>query len=363
VAPAASPSPLPEIEGIETFQGEIFHSARWNHDVDLAGKRVAVIGTGASRSRSSPSCRRSPPPRRLPAHRAVDHPAQRPALHPLERSASAGSPGCSAPTAGVYCSLEGRVPAFTARPKLAEGPEGRRRSLNIAKAHQGPRAARRSPRLRDRLQADPDLQQLLPRPRRRQRRPGHRPDRQGHRHAIVTADGVERPIDVLVVATGFYTTDLPIAEHITGRDGRTLADRGARRDGGVQGHHRPGFPNLFQLVGPNTGLGHTSMVFIIESQVAYVATRSRTDAPRGLAAVEPTRRAQDPGTTPAGRMKPTVWTDRRLRELVPRRARQQHHPVAQVHRSRSASTLSQFDLDAYDVTPAEPLTDQEEGPA
>ena len=96
-------------------------------------------------------------------------------------------------------------------------------------------------------------------------------------NAIVTADGVEREIDVLVVATGFYTTELPITEHVTGRTGQTLADQW--RESGMaayKGTTVPGFPNLFMLVGPNTGQGHTSMIFIIESQVAYLRDALKT---------------------------------------------------------------------------------------
>jgi cyclohexanone monooxygenase len=88
---------------------------------------------------------------------------------------------------------------------------------------------------------------------------------------IVTRDGRLRKVDAVVVATGFHTTDLPIASRITGRSGATLAEHvaehGAQAYKGTTVH---GWPNLFLLVGPNTGLGHSSMVFMIESQVAYV---------------------------------------------------------------------------------------------
>ena len=127
---------------------------------------------------------------------------------------------------------------------------------------------------------------------------------------LVTADGVERPVDVLVVATGFYTTELPIAEQITGAGGRTLAD--VWRETGMaayKGTTVPGFPNLFMLVGPNTGQGHTSMVFIIESQVAYVRDAIRTMRSRGWACVEPRPQALRRWNADLQRrMKRTVWT-------------------------------------------------------
>ena len=127
--------------------------------------------------------------------------------------------------------------------------------------------------------------------------------------AVVTADGVERPVDVLVVATGFYTTELPIAERITGRTGRTLADTwGEHGMAAYKGTTVPGFPNLFFLVGPNTGLGHSSMVFIIEAQVDYVRDAIKTMNLHRYAAVEPR-----PDATRAWnddlqrRMRRTVW--------------------------------------------------------
>ena len=134
--------------------------------------------------------------------------------------------------------------------------------------------------------------------------------------AIVTADPstgsgtTERPIDVLVVATGFYVTEPPIAQHVTGRDGRTLAE--VWDEAGMaayKGTTINGFPNLFQIVGPNTALGHSSMIFMIESQVRYIVDAARTMRREGLGAVEPSVAAQDEWTaTMRERMKPTVWT-------------------------------------------------------
>ena len=129
-------------------------------------------------------------------------------------------------------------------------------------------------------------------------------------NAIVTEDGVEREIDVLVVATGFYTTELPFTEHITGRTGQTLADRW--RETGMaayKGTTIPEFPNLFMLVGPNTGQGHTSMIFIIESQVTYLRDAVRTMRAKGLTALEPTQDETDRwNRSLQKRMKRTVWT-------------------------------------------------------
>ena len=128
--------------------------------------------------------------------------------------------------------------------------------------------------------------------------------------SIVTADGTEREIDVLVVATGFYTTELPIAEHVVGKGGRRLADQW--RESGMtayKGTAVPNFPNLFFIVGPNTGLGHSSMVFMIESQVAYIRDALKTLRTGGYAAVEVGRAETDAyNEAIQKRMKRTVWS-------------------------------------------------------
>ncbi len=148
--------------------------------------------------------------------------------------------------------------------------------------------------------------------------------------AVVTADGVEREVDAIVVATGFYTTEQPIADHITGAEGRTLAEVWSE-DGmaAYKGTTIHGFPNLFQIVGPNTGLGHSSMVFVIESQIAYIVDalrRMRTDR---LASVQPTARlAAQVERRPPAQARPQRVEHRRLLELVPRRPRPQHHALA-----------------------------------
>ena len=98
---------------------------------------------------------------------------------------------------------------------------------------------------------------------------------------IVTADGVDHPADVLVVATGFHVTDSPFFERVRGSDGRRLADKWA--DEGMEAYKGTtvaGYPNLFVLVGPATGLGHSSMIYMIESQLRYVVDRSARPAVR-----------------------------------------------------------------------------------
>ena len=112
------------------------------------------------------------------------------------------------------------------------------------------------------------------------------------------------------MATGFYTTEQPIAQHIKGRDGRTLADAWSEKGmAAYKGTTIVGFPNLFQIVGPNTGLGHSSMVFIIESQIAYVLSALQKMGEREIATVEPRIEAQQEWNQDLHkRMQRTVWS-------------------------------------------------------
>src|SRR5262249_12382931 len=111
---------------------------------------------------------------------------------------------------------------------------------------------------------------------------------------IVTADGIEREVDVIVYSTGFHVTDWYAYMQIKGLDGEDLVDRWNRE--GVAGHRgitAVGMPNLFLLLGPNTGLGHNSVVFMIESQIRYVADAIAKCDKMGAQGLAPTRAAQD----------------------------------------------------------------------
>jgi cation diffusion facilitator CzcD-associated flavoprotein CzcO len=302
---------LPDLEGIETFQGEVFHSARWNHDVDLAGKRVAVVGTGASAVQIVPEIartvghldvyQRTAPyvlPRNDRRYTRLERLAFRhlPALQRVYRQA-------------IYWGRETYVPAFTRQPKLAQ-PAKLLAMRNLARGVD-------DPELRARLTPDFEIgckRILLSNTYYPALAQPHvdlvtDPIAKVTGDAIVTADGTERPIDVLVVATGFHATDPPIAEHVHGRAGRSLAQTWAA--GGMaayKGTTVHGFPNYFSIVGPNTGLGHSSMVFMIESQVAYIRDALRTMRTSRCATVEPRLDVQQRWNADLQRrMRRTVW--------------------------------------------------------
>lgn len=126
---------------------------------------------------------------------------------------------------------------------------------------------------------------------------------------VVAADGTETEADVIILGTGFHVTDMPIAERVIGADGITLTE--AWKDGmqALRGATAAGFPNWMTIIGPNTGLGNSSMILMIESQLNYMADYLRQlDVLGGRAALDArssavgawNRRVQD-------RMKRTVW--------------------------------------------------------
>lgn len=287
---------LPDIEGIEGFQGRLFHSARWDHDVDLAGRRVAVIGTGASAIQIVPEVAR------VAAHLDV-YQRTAPYVIPrhdrrytrLERFCFRRVPMVQrAYRTAIYWGRELYVPGFTRSPRLA-APARRLALANIARGIE-------DPGLRQRVRPDYAIgckRILLSNDYYPTLAADHvelvtDPIAKVTGDAVVTADGVERPVDVLVVATGFHTTEQPIAERVIGREGRSLAQVWAGTGmASYKGTTTRGFPNLFQLVGANTGLGHSSMVFMIESQLAYVVDAVRVLRAGGYAAVEPRQQAQD----------------------------------------------------------------------
>jgi cation diffusion facilitator CzcD-associated flavoprotein CzcO len=308
---------LPDIEGLDGFAGEMFHSARWDHGADLAGKRVAVIGTGASAIQIVPEVQqiaghldvyqRSAPwviPRNDRTYSRLERLALRrlPALRRLYRT-------------GIYWSHEGYVPAFTWQPRLV-APAEKAALVNLRKGIKDP-GLREKVTPHFRLGCKRVLRSNTYYPALAAENTDLVTDSIARvtADAIVTADGVEHPVDVIVVATGFHTTDLPIAEHIVGRGGRSLAQ--VWDDGGMaayKGTTVHGFPNLFLMVGPNTGQGHSSMIFIIESQVAYLRQAIRAMRADGLAAIEPRADTQRRWNAALQkRMRRTVWNTQRRR--------------------------------------------------
>jgi cation diffusion facilitator CzcD-associated flavoprotein CzcO len=132
--------------------------------------------------------------------------------------------------------------------------------------------------------------------------------REVRERSVVDAEGNEHPADVIIFGTGFRPTDPPLAPCIRGRGGRTLAEVWKGSPRAHLGTTVPGFPNLFILLGPNTGLGHTSVVFMIEAQIEQVMLVLREMKRRRVRALEPTPGAEAGFIAHVeARMRDTVW--------------------------------------------------------
>lgn len=287
---------LPDIAGIENFEGEIFHSAQWNHDADLDGKRIAVIGTGASAIQIVPQLaakatqldvyQRTAPwilPRADREYTRAEHLAFKyvPGFQKLCR-------------AGIYWMRETQVVG------LAKAPIFMKPLQFAAERH-----LRRQIKDRDlRRKVTPNFQIGCKRmlisnnyyPALAQPNVDVVTDgiAEVRKDSVVDRSGVERKVDAIVVATGFHVTDSPTFAGIFGKDGRSLAQ--TFDDGGQQGYKGSAianFPNMFFLVGPNTGLGHSSMVFMIESQLNYVVDAIKVIERYDIGTVEVRKDAQD----------------------------------------------------------------------
>ena len=103
---------------------------------------------------------------------------------------------------------------------------------------------------------------------------------------IVLADGSRREVDTIILGTGFHVTDPPTAWLVRGREGKTLAEAAGASPQAYLGTAMAGFPNLFRIIGPNTGLGHSSMIYMIESQLTYLMDAIRQMDEREIGSIE-----------------------------------------------------------------------------
>ncbi len=126
--------------------------------------------------------------------------------------------------------------------------------------------------------------------------------------SVVDDDGLEREVDAIILGTGFHVSDPPVADQVRGRDGRLMREVWNGTPRAYLGTSVPGFPNLFLLLGPNTGLGHSSMVYMIETQIDHVLRAIRTLDKRGATTIEVRPQVYEQFNRQVDtRMKGTVW--------------------------------------------------------
>jgi len=265
---------IPDIPGIGAFAGPVFHSAAWDHDHDLAGRRVAVIGTGASAIQFTP--RIQPLAGQVTVFQRTPAwilPRRDRAISRLERWLFRQVPVTQrAARAAIYCGREAYAAGFVKNPAIMRAAQGvALRHLHRQVTDPGLRA-RLTPSYRmgcKRILLSSDYYPALTQPNVSLVTAGIAEIRAD---SVVAADGTAYQADTLIFGTGFHVTDFPFARRVFGTDGDSLASRWSARPArtAFRGTTTPGFPNLFVLTGPNTGLGHTSQVFMIEAQIRYV---------------------------------------------------------------------------------------------
>lgn len=302
---------LPSVDGIETFKQIMFHSARWNHEVDLAGKRVGVVGTGASAVQIVPEVAK------VASHLTV-----------FQRSA----PWIRPRSEHQYTVAERRM--FTRAPETLQrlrsdmywGAE----QLFLEKRVVSQFMAVGAQTARDHLHSqvdDPELlRKLTPNYgfgcKRTLRTNAYYPTfnlphveltvskiERATPTTLITEDGVEHDVDVLIFATGFEAADLPISHRIRGRGGKLLADHWENGPQAVAGITVHDYPNLFILNGPNSSVV-ASIIFMIECQASYVAGAIRYMKENALSWIEPTQEAENAFAADIDRRSVgTVWLE------------------------------------------------------
>ncbi|MFC8197243.1 flavin-containing monooxygenase [Streptomyces sp. NPDC060006] len=303
---------VPDIPGIDTFPGKVFHSARWDHDYDLRGKRVAMIGTGASAAQIVPAIQ--PDVAKLTLFQRTP-----PWVMPRVDRAISGAERLLHRTLPVTAQLrrallwgirELQVQAFTKRPRelgLVEQVAKR----NLFRAIKDPELrARLTPDYRigcKRILLSSTYYPALAQPNVDVVASGLGEIRGS---TLVADDGSEAEVDAIVFGTGFHVTDMPIADRVVGVGGRTLAEAWAPGMKSLRGATAAGFPNWMTIIGPNTGLGNSSMILMIESQLNYMADYVRQlDVLGDRAALDARPAAVDAWNHRVQeRMKRTVWS-------------------------------------------------------
>ncbi|MDA0160963.1 NAD(P)/FAD-dependent oxidoreductase [Solirubrobacter ginsenosidimutans] len=286
---------VPPLPGLDSFAGPAFHTARWRHDVPLAGRRVAVIGTGCSAVQVVPAI--------------ADEVA---ALDVYQRSPGWTIPKLDFPYPPRVRAWFARFPALQRLDRAGNWHfheffthgmvrDNWRLALLRGAGQFNIRRGLKDPSLRrrvtptdhvgcKRVMLTDDWYPALARPHVSLISSGVSAITPG---GVVARDGVERPADVLVLATGFKSHEFVAPMEITGRDGRTLADAWDPVARAYLGVTVPSFPNLFLLYGPNTNGGTGSVISTIESSIAHVLAALRELERAGASTIEVRPEAAD----------------------------------------------------------------------
>lgn len=299
---------IPDLPGLKEFPGTLFHSSRWDHDHDLTGERVAVIGTGASAIQFVPEIQ----PRVK-------------SLHLFQRTPQWILPKLDA----TMPELPQRLLSLPFATDLLRGalyngfevfgigfrkPALLKQAQKLALAHLHRQV--KDPELRAKLTPDyvlgckrvllsSNYYPALTQPNVEVLATGVKEVRG---NTLIGSDGSARDVDTIVLGTGFHVSDPPIAEHVRGTDGRTLAETWAGSPEAYRGTTIAGFPNLFLVLGPNLAIGNNSAFVVIEAQLDYIMGALSAMRSHGLSRIEVRRGAQDAYNREVQRdLQGTVW--------------------------------------------------------
>lgn len=300
----------PRIPGMDDFAGAVFHSARWDHRIDFADQRIAVIGTGASAAQFIPAVQP------ITAHVTV-----------FQRTPSWVLPRHDREIGTLKQRMLGALPGLQRVQRLRIYLKRERLLLGFRHpAFQKPAEFLARKHLESQV-ADPELRAKL------------LPDyRLGCKRVLISDDyllaldkpnvtvvtdgilkvgadgitdgaGTHHQVDAIVLGTGFKTGRLPLTDCIRGADGMSMADKWADNPTAYLGTTVAGFPNCYLISGPNTGLGHSSMIYMYESQANYIASTISYARAHAVTALEPTPKAQQDFAASVDRLSVgTVWT-------------------------------------------------------
>jgi cation diffusion facilitator CzcD-associated flavoprotein CzcO len=286
---------VPPIPGLDTFAGPAFHTAQWRHDVDLAGKRVAVIGTGCSAIQVVPAIQpkvaqvdvyqRSPgwtfPKMDFEYSERAKRLFERfPVLQRLDRAAVFAfmELGAAGMTRHRLFLAPFRIAGRRQINRVINDPELRRKVTPTDEV--GCKRVMLTDEWYPAL-LQPNVELITDR------------IAEVTPEGIRTEDGVERPADVLVLGTGFKTHGFVAPMEVVGEGGRTLAEEWAEVPRAYLGMSVPGFPNMFLLYGPNTNGGTGSVIYTIEAGVGHVIAALRALEGEDARRIEVRRRAAE----------------------------------------------------------------------